>query len=79
MKRFRPSDILYLAILVGVGTLSIVLPQDRALVQGIAIGATAVLLVVGFLEHRARRRREADQDASRDRPEGSGADTPPVT
>ncbi|AJW77909.1 hypothetical protein DZF92_02545 [Clavibacter michiganensis subsp. insidiosus] len=76
MKRLRPSDILYLAILIVVGTLSIALPQDRALVQGIAIGATAVLLVVGFLEYRNRRRHQAAQDPSLERSVSDGGDSP---
>lgn len=68
VKRLRPSDILYFAVLVGVGTLSVALPEDRALVQGIAIGATAALLLLGLLEQRARRRRgrpTADDETGR--------------
>lgn len=33
MKRFTALDIVYLVILAGVGTLSVVLPGERALVQ----------------------------------------------
>ena len=78
MKRFTALDIVYLVILAGVGTLSVVLPGERALVQGMAIGATAVLLIVAFLEHRARKRREEARATSPDRGEDDQADTPPT-
>ncbi|MBF4622730.1 hypothetical protein [Clavibacter sp. VKM Ac-2872] len=79
MKRFTALDIVYLVILAGVGTLSVVLPGERALVQRMAIGATAVLLIVAFLEHRARKRREEPRATSHDRGEDDRADTPPAT
>ncbi|MBD5382990.1 hypothetical protein ACR8AL_01085 [Clavibacter sepedonicus] len=76
IKNARPSDVLYFVILIGVGTLSIVLPTERALVQGIAIGATGVLLIVGFLEYRARRRREGVEPVTEERRESDRRDTP---
>jgi len=79
MKRFTALDIVYLVILAGVGTLSVVLPGERALVQGMAIGATAVLLIVAFLEHLARKRREEPRATSPDRGEDDRANTPPPT
>jgi hypothetical protein len=61
----RISEVIFYATLAGASILSLLLPDERDLVQGIAFGATGALLLVQFLEYLQRKERASSDSAAR--------------